>query len=248
LTLQNFLLQGFNGKFNMENFHRRKKSFITPSFGVNSYAGAAEKKVELAHPALYYQLKKLRDNICSKRNLPIYLVASSKTLEEMTTYLPRSLEELEQISGFGKAKIESYGAEFLSIIQEYSFENNLDSNIAAKPTRRKQKEKETKEIKNNTKEESLKLYKEGKTVAEIAKERNLTTQTIEGHLAYYVSQGDIKIEELVGREKMVLIEPLVKNFKGGSITPIKEKLGNNVSYGEIRLMIAGRDYQNQRPM
>jgi hypothetical protein len=78
ITQQNFMLQGFSGKFNMETFHRRKKSFVAPSFGINAYAGASEKKIELQHPALYYGLKKLRDSICARKNQPIYLVAGSK--------------------------------------------------------------------------------------------------------------------------------------------------------------------------
>ncbi|MBO9681205.1 MAG: helix-turn-helix domain-containing protein [Flavisolibacter sp.] len=244
-ALQNFMLQGFSGKFNMENFHHRKKSFVAPSFGVNAYAGASEKKVELAHPALYYQLKKLRDSICSKKNLPIYFVASSNTLEEMSTYLPQTLEELEQISGFGKSKIETYGDEFLSIITAYSLENNLTSNISEKVPKRKRKE--AKEPKVDTKAETFRLYKLGKGVIEIAKERNLTAQTIEGHLAHYVQNGSIKIEELVSREKLVLIESEIKNFNGGSIAPIKEKLGNRASWGEIRLVMAWAEYQNSSP-
>jgi hypothetical protein len=236
LAQQNFLLQGFVGKFNMENFHRRKKSFSAPSFGINAYAGASEKKVELAHPALYYQLKKLRDNICARKNLPIYFVASSKTLEEMTSYLPQTLEELERIGGFGKSKVETYGNEFLSIIKEYCLENNLSSNISEKSPKRKRKE--TRGPKIDTKAETFKLYKNGKTVSEISKERNLTNQTIEGHLAYYVQKGQINIDDLVSREKIVLIEPIVKRFSGGSITPIKEKLGSDISFGEIRLVLA----------
>ncbi|HTM94057.1 MAG TPA: helix-turn-helix domain-containing protein [Flavisolibacter sp.] len=244
-ALQNFMLQGFSGKFNMENFHHRKKSFVAPSFGINAYAGASEKKVELAHPALYYQLKKLRDVICSKKNLPIYFVASSNTLEEMTIYLPQTLEELEQISGFGKSKVETYGDEFLSIIKAYSLENNLTSNISEKIPKRKRKE--TKGPKVDTKAETFRLYKLGKGVTEIANERNLAAQTIEGHLAHYVQNGLIKIEELVSREKLVLIEPEIKNFNGGSIAPIKEKLGNKASWGEIRLVMAWAEYHNSSP-
>lgn len=241
---QNFMLQGFGGKFDMEIFHRRKKSFVAPPFGINAYAGASEKKVDLAHPALYYQLKKLRDAICSKKNLPIYFVASSKTLEEMTTYLPQTLEELEQIRGFGKSKVETYGNEFLSIIKEYSLENRLSSHILEKTPKRKRKEtKDIKAQKGDTRTETFKLYKEGKTVSEIAAQRNLTPQTIEGHLAYFVFRGEVKIEELVSREKIILIEPLVKGFEGGSVTPIKEKLGDGISYGEIRLVIAWNDWR-----
>jgi len=237
----NFLLQGFRGKFNMENFHRRKKSFVTPSFGVNSYAGVSEKKVEFSHPELYYELKKLRDHICSKKNLPIYFVASSKTLEEMTTYLPQNTEELQQISGFGRSKLEMYGEEFLSIIKTYCTENNLSSLINTKSPKRIRKE--SSKAKVDTKAETFRLYKEGKTVIEISKERNLTTQTIEGHLSYYVQQGAIGIEELVNKEKIGMIEPEAMNFSGGSITSLKEKLGSEVSFGEIRLVLAWIEFQ-----
>ena len=220
LAQQNFLLQGFSGKFNMEVFHRRKKAFAAPSFNMNAYAGASEKKVGLAHPVLYYQLKKLRDNICSKKNLPIYFVAGSKTLEEMTTYLPATIDELEQISGFGKSKVETYGNEFLSIINEYCTENNLSSNVSEKPAKRKRKE--SKEPKIDTRAETFRLFREGKSVSEIAGERNLTPQTIEGHLAFYIQQGLIKIDELVTREKIILIEPEVKTFSGVQLHQLKK--------------------------
>lgn len=240
LAQQNFLLSGFSGKFNMETFHRRKKSFIAPSFTVNAYAGASERKVELPHPELFYQLKKHRDIICSKKNLAIYFVASGKTLEEMTLYLPQTLEELQKISGFGKSKVETYGSEFLSIINKYCEENNLSSNIAAKSPKRQRKEPQGSKV--DTKAETFRLFKEGKTLDEISKERKLTVQTIEGHLAHYVQLGLIKIDDLVSREKILLIEPELKNF-AGTIAPIREKLGDKVTWGEIRLVLAWVEYK-----
>lgn len=242
LSQQHYLLQGFADGFDIESYHRRKKQFVAPSFGVNAYAGASEKKVELQHPSLYYQLKKLRDNICSKRNLPIYYVASSKTLEEMATYLPQTVDELEQISGFGKAKVETYGPQFLEVIQAYASERDLASTITEKSPKRKRKEKTAETKKTDTKAETFRLYQEGKTVSEIANERSLTAQTIESHLAYYVYTGAIKIDELVSREKVVLIEPALQGFeKGTSITPIKEKLPASITYGDIRLVLAWMD-------
>jgi len=245
LSQQHYLMQGIGEQFAIDNYHRRKKTFLTPSFGVNAYAGASEKKVELQHPSLYYQLKKLRDNICSKRNVPIYYVASSKTLEEMATYLPQTVEELVQISGFGKAKAETYGQQFLEIIQAYAEERNLASSILEKNPKRKRKEKsEPKEKKPDTKAETFQLYSAGKTVNEIAKERNLTVQTIESHLAHYISTGDIKIEELVSREKIVLIEPALQGFeKGSPLTSVKEKLPSSIGYGDIKLVMAWLDNQ-----
>lgn len=245
LSQQHYLLQGIDDNFDIERYHRRKKTFLTPSFGVNAYAGASEKKVELQHPSLYYQLKKLRDSICSKKNLPIYYVAGSKTLEEMATYLPQTVSELEQISGFGKAKAETYGPQFLEIIQIYATERNLSSSVPQKDPKRKRKEKaEGKEKKPDTKAETFRLYREGKNVSEIAKERNLTVQTIESHLAHFVSTGEIKIEELVSREKIVVIEPALQEFeKGSSLTSVKEKLPSSIGYGDIKLVMAWVDHQ-----
>ena len=106
-----------------------------------------------------------------------------------------------------------------------------------------------KKSKVDTKAESFKLYRDGKRVDEIAQVRNLTNQTIEGHLAYYISRGEINIDELVSREKILLIEPVAKTFSGGSLTLIKEKLGSNISFGEIKLVVAWLEFQkNQRPI
>jgi ATP-dependent DNA helicase RecQ len=93
--------------------------------------------------------------------------------------------------------------------------------------------------KGDTHAESFRLYKEGKSIADIAKERNLTSNTIEGHLAKFVRCGDISIHELVSREKFILIESALKEFDGTSVTPLKQKLGEGISYGEIKLVMAG---------
>ena len=55
--------------------------------------------------------------------------------------------------------------------------------------------------------------------------------------------GEIHIEELLTREKLLLIEPALNGFTGGSITPVKEKLGDTISFGEIRLTIAWHLFQ-----
>jgi len=239
LASKKFLLEGFSGKFDMEGYHNRKQKFVLPSFAVNAYAGASQKRTDSPHPALHQQLRKLRDNICSRKDLPIYIVAGSSTIDEMARYLPQSLPELRKISGFGDAKIEKYGQQFLDVIIEYSQQHNLSSLIHEKPLKRERKEKAGQAIKKgDSHAESFRLYKEGKNIIDIAKERNLTTNTIEGHLAKFVRRGDISINELVSREKIVLIESALKDFDGTSVTPIKQKLGDGITYGEIKLVMA----------
>ncbi|MDE3144504.1 MAG: helix-turn-helix domain-containing protein, partial [Bacteroidota bacterium] len=131
------------------------------------------------------------------------------------------------------------------VILKYSAANNLSSNIHEKIPKKERKEKST-APKVDTKLLSFNLYKEGKAVEEIAAERNLTVQTIEGHLAHYISLGEIKIEELIAREKIILIEPALQNFDGGPITSIKQQLGDDVSFGEIRLVLAWKEFEKNK--
>jgi hypothetical protein len=239
LSIKKYLMGGLSGTFGIETYHKRKKDFLLPAFSVNVYAGEAKERTESPHPVLHQRLRKLRDNICSKADLPIYIIAGTNTLDEMSRYLPQTLGEIRKISGFGDAKTEKYGQQFLDIILEYCGEKGLASLIQEKnPKKERKAESGEKKKKIDTKAESFKLYKEGKKLDEIAKERSLTQQTIEGHLAHYVSIGEINIEELISKEKISLIEPHTKEFEGGRITTIKEKVGNKVSFGEIRLVLA----------
>ena len=240
LSIKKYLMESLSGAFDIETYHKRKKDFILPAFSLNVYAGEAKERSESPHPVLHQRLRKFRDSICSKADLPIYIIAGTNTLDEMSRYLPQNLVEIRKISGFGDAKTEKYGQQFLDIILEYCGERKLSSLIHEKnPKRERKAESGEKKKKIDTKAESFKLYKEGKQLDEIAKERSLTQQTIEGHLAHYVSIGQINIEELVSKEKISLIEPHTKEFKDGSITTIKEKLGSKISFGEIRLVLAG---------
>ena len=245
LAVKRYSLLGFDNGFNLDTYQQRKKHFVLPAFNINSYATASvQQRSESPHPVLHQQLRKLRDSICAKKDLPVYFVVTGKTLDEMAQYLPQTLNELEKVSGFGKAKIESYGQQFLDIILEYSQKHGLSSLIQEKSPKRERKTESNKPKgdKVDTKAVSFELYKSGKDVAEIAKERGFTLQTIEGHLAYYVQQGEINIEELISREKLVIIEPAIKDFNGGSITSIKEKVGSSIGFGEIRLAIAWHDF------
>jgi hypothetical protein len=250
LAMKKFILEGFNGEFDIELFHRRKQKFVLPSVTMNAYAGASQKRTESPRPALHHQLRKVRETICAKKNLPIYIVAGSNTIDEMALYLPQTFAELRKISGFGDAKVKQYGQQFLDVIVAYSIENNLSSLIYEKLPKQERKVKNelTNERsgktgngnkKGDTRAISFRLFKEGKSIAEIAKERNLAVSTIETHLTKFVRQREIKLEEILSREKLILIEAALQDFKGSSITPIKHQLNDEISFGEIRLVMAG---------
>jgi len=240
LSAKKHLITGFSGKIDITAWHQRKRNFVLPSLLVNVYAGATTQKTDSPHPVLFMQLKKQRDAFCEKKDLPVYMVANSQTLDEMARYLPQSLEELKKISGMGEAKIRQYGQPFLDIILEYCHEHELSSHIQEKTPKRERKQKTgVAKKKGDSHAESFRLFKEGKTIADIAKERKFAISTIEGHLCRFISSGEINIEEVIGKEKAAMILEALKDYDGTTIGSAKAKLPPEISYGEIRMVAAG---------
>jgi len=239
LVLQQAGIKACLDGFEVQSYHQKKSNFIVPKFSVNAYAGANNyKKNDSPHPKLYMQLKDLRDKLCNKYNLAVYMVAGSSTLNELVLNLPQNVEELKLISGFGEVKIQKYGLQFIDIIQRYCKENNIKPSTQKKLDQ-KEKVESSKSTKVNSKEASFTLFKEGKTIPEIAAIRGFTIGTIETHLISYISLGLIKVEDLVSKEKVELIKKeLIDTDESLGVSLVKEKLGESISYGEIKMVKA----------
>lgn len=183
-------------------------------------------------------LKSLRMRLAHEASVPAYVIFSDATLMEIANYLPDTLNDLKLISGFGSIKIEKYGNLFLSTIIEYCKAHGLSSRIEEKISKKKPREKRIlKEQTTETKLESLHRFKNGKSMAEIAFDRNLSLSTIENHLAYFVLEGTLSILEIVSKEKIPRIEESIKEHGDVYLNPLKTALGDEVSYGEIRAVI-----------
>jgi DNA-binding NarL/FixJ family response regulator len=98
--------------------------------------------------------------------------------------------------------------------------------------------KGTKAPKGETQRISLELFKAGKTIAEIAAARGITNGTVEGHLVNFINTGEVTVNDIVSPVKMELILKTIKEAgEGVSSSTIKEKLGANYSYGEIKAVM-----------
>lgn len=62
-------------------------------------------------------LKDWRSEKAKEQNLPSYFIATNKELISVAKYKPAKKEELLDIKGFGKHKIENYGEEILEILE-----------------------------------------------------------------------------------------------------------------------------------
>ncbi|MEP6849341.1 MAG: DNA helicase RecQ [Acidobacteriota bacterium] len=189
---------------------------------------------------LFDDLRRVRTALAKTENVPPYVIFSDVTLVEMATYLPQNETELRRISGVGDMKLEKYGADLIHEIQAYCVKKNLGSRIDLKSPKRERKVRTKRDASGrDTFQMSLEMFRDGKAVSQIASERGLSTTTIENHLARFIPDGRVSLEELVAIEKVEPIRNAVAQFADATaLSPIKEFLGENYTYGEIRAVIA----------
>lgn len=186
---------------------------------------------------LFDELKIIRGNLSRLENVPAYVIFSDATLLELATYLPQTEQEIRRISGFGDVKLVKYGKTFLNVVTVYCVKRGLVSKISEKISKRERRAKMEHEIDSDTKFISYNLFKTGKTILEIAALRGLGVSTIEGHLSFYILDGRLKVTDLVPADKISRISVAIEKYGPHPLVPLKEALGENVSYGEIKAVI-----------
>jgi len=194
---------------------------------------------------LFKELKAVRYELAKRENVAAFQIFSDATLAELATYLPFTMTDISKISGFGDIKLEKYGKLFLDTVIQYCKKNNLSTNINNKIVKRIRKS-ETKEKSTDTKHLSMQLFIDGKSVEQIALQRELTEQTILGHLAYYIGRGELDVKKLVPAYKIEPIKDAVNKLGNSALTPIKQKLGDDYSFGEIRVVISYMQWLSER--
>ncbi len=189
---------------------------------------------------LFDHLKKVRTTFAKNDNVPPYVVFSDATLVEMATYLPQNEQEIRRISGVGDLKLEKYGADFLEVIKDYCDINNFASRINLKSPKREPKKRTKRDAHGkDTYHYSLDMFLSGLSIAEIAESREMARSTIETHLVRFIPSGEVKLEELVDEDKIEPIKEAILRFNSsGVVSPVKEFLGEDYSYGEIRAVMA----------
>jgi ATP-dependent DNA helicase RecQ len=202
---------------------------------------AKEPVIYQQHPyekQLFDNLKELRKKIAHEENLPAYIIFSDSTLLDLATYLPLKENDLLKIAGFGAAKLEKYGQSFLRVVRQFCTKHNLETRIQLKQLKRERKQKSPGEKISSTFQLTYNLYRQGKPISVIAEERKLSIQTIESHLSYFISDGELSIDQLVNKNKQAAIAKAAEFHGTKSLKTLKENLDTDVSYGDIRMVLA----------
>lgn len=184
----------------------------------------------VADDALFTALRQVRKEIAAEEQVPPFVIVSDETLRDLCTKLPQTKEALLGIKGIGATKQERYGARFLQVIVDY-----LGSNPSYAPAVEVQEQPKEKVVKQPSHLATYEMYQQGKSMQEIAEERQLSRITIENHIVQCLEEGlTVAWEDILTPEQESLIQEAASRVGTEKLKSIKDELPSDISYFMIK--------------
>lgn len=179
---------------------------------------------------LHEYLRDWRRNISREHRLPAYIVMHDSTLEALCRMQPKSLLEMKRVPGMGERKIESYGQQILRAIQDFRGGARARDNASQMAQK-----------KSKPAEETRRLLAEGRTLEEVAQIRGRQLESVVALVADMVENGQLDFQPYwIGENKLHAIEAACATVGGDRLRPIKDALPTEITFDEIRLVMARR--------
>jgi ATP-dependent DNA helicase RecQ len=180
-------------------------------------------KKELFEAELKLKLVEWRAQVATNGQIPSYTVFTDEVIDNIVKELPLFRSDLSKIEGIGKAKLDLYANDVLAVVQGYIFHQQHYA-----------------KVKGSTYIDTLLLYRQNMSVAEIAKKKDVSAMTIYGHLAYVYTKGeDIDLYKYVTTEEVDRVrEAWISADKNLEIGAIIEKMRSPLDMAKIKLCLA----------
>jgi ATP-dependent DNA helicase RecQ len=216
----------------------RENLVLAKPISVNGHSPDHKGSSQAHDTELFDTLRALRKRIADDRGMPPYVIFHDTVLREMATLFPLSSENFGRINGVGARKLADFGDQFLAVVRIYVEEHNLLDLTASPPARERQASARRL---GATTYETKKLLQQGLSVATISERRGIAWSTIISHLERLVVAGEtIDIDHLLPPPNRVAkIRSAFLQAESDLLAPVRELLGEEFSYEEIRLARLG---------
>jgi ATP-dependent DNA helicase RecQ len=169
------------------------------------------------------------------------VVFPDSSLRAMAKQRPQSEAQFAKIPGVGSRKLEAYFTTFTKTIRIYCELHNLIMGIEPLNEINEAKKEGISLTQKNTgpstRQHTLDLYRQGRSIEEISNERNLKSSTIISHLAELIESGEkVDVEDLIQPGHYEIIVDALQQVGDEVLKPVKDFLGDAYSYDEIKLV------------
>ncbi len=189
--------------------------------------------------ALYNRLHKLRKQYADANKVAPYVIFADSSLRLMAQQHPQTLSQFAQISGVGARKLAQYGEMFTAEIRAFRAESGLPVLTESEPTPPLPVSTPRKSDVSHTHLQTLDLYKQGLSLAAIAKKRSVQENTIIDHLIKLMECGyELDLDRIVPPDRVAAIERAIATVGAEKLNPLKAHLGDDYSYEDIKLVRA----------
>ena len=198
---------------------------------------------------LFEQLRAVRRRLADEQGAPAFVVFSDATLRNLAAARPTDRQAMLAVSGVGPAKLERYGDDFLAVIRQHSATAPMPIPMPApappqpdtarpRPNRAGDDGAAQYPLLSATHQTTQELLQQGKTIAEIATARGMTPGTIMQHIERLAGAGEgLELRHLLpAPERVEVIAAAIKIAESDRLAPVKELLGDDYTYDEIRLV------------
>lgn len=191
-------------------------------------------ETSVLNEGLLTMLRGLRNDIAREKNVPPYVIFQDVSLEDMATFCPTTLEELQNVRGVGEGKVLRYGKRFCKLISDYCEENDIqpvdDLRVRTLVNKSKKKVDIIQAIDRRVMLDDL-AYAQGLSMDELLDE-------IEA-IVYSGTKINIKyyINELIDEDHVEDIKDyFLEDSDNGNLDEAIDELGGDYTEEEIRLV------------
>jgi hypothetical protein len=82
---------------------------------------------------------------------------------------------------------------------------------------------------------TLEMVREGKSVYQIADDRQMSPSTIYTHFVRLIQEEKLDLEDVLDKERITQLRELFRGYQGGALRPLMEASGNEFSWDELKL-------------
>ena len=191
---------------------------------------------------LFDELAALRLEIATDREVPAYQIFGNKSLQQMAFHMPQNELEFSKISGVGDAKLRDFSERFLEVINEYVEATGQPAAVNRVPV--SAPKKRVRGISMSIRE-TKDLVAQGLSFEEVAEQRGISETTIRSHLERFIQEGgQVDLGHLMPPEdRRTKIAAAFKEMGEARLTPVREFLGDDYTWGELAVVRMDRRQQ-----